>query len=371
MLTETSVSNNIATLGNITHPCLQTFWPNAILYACLCDGFGYKHKIGTSPYFYINQKHIHLKYLHPFSTPVYFTVSAHERKQGKLGQARALKGFFVGYSYSKYLQPCYRVGTYGRVRITKDVIFDLTINFKSDLDKDLPTLGEFNNVPSLELVHDQDNADAQRRQFIMSPAIQEVTIPDLTDVTTPLVETSAAPSLPTSDPYLPSDADVYNGTDIGTKYDDEGDIQYWYNMKYNLSTQIKTGDPYPAEFRRVILEPQHWRSTKFLCALEVRDPRVPTSYDKAIVLTLWAAAITTERGKFRDHNRLVMTPFTGQHLVKWIFSIKTDGTDKARRGDLMIPWVDFNQKEIYCGNITACGIKLVLAIAASYKLQMR
>ena len=37
----------------------------------------------------------------------------------------------------------------------------------------------------------------------------------------------------------------------------------------------------------------------------------------------------------------------------------------------MIPWVDFNPKEIYCGNITACGIKLVLAIAASYKLRMR
>ena len=40
---------NIAMLGKITHPCLQTFWPDAILYACHCDGFGYKHKIGTSP----------------------------------------------------------------------------------------------------------------------------------------------------------------------------------------------------------------------------------------------------------------------------------------------------------------------------------
>ena len=144
-------------------------------------------------------------------------------------------------------------------------------------------------------------------------------------------------------------------------------------MKYNLSTQVKTGDPYPAEFSHVILETQHWRSTKLLCALEVRDPCVPTSYDKA---PLWAAAITTELGKFRDHNCLVMTPLTGQHLVpmKWIFSIKTDGTSKAclvLRGDLMIPWVDINPKEIYCGNITACGIKLVLAIAASYKLRMR
>ena len=64
------------------------------------------------------------------------------------------------------------------------------------------------------------------------------------------------------------------------------------------------------------------------------------------------------------------------HLVpmKWIFSIKTDGTYKARlvgRGDLMLPWIDFNPKEIYCGNISACGIKLVLTIAASYKLRMR
>ena len=53
--------------------------------------------------------------------------------------------------------------------------------------------------------------------------------------------------------------------------------------------------------------------------------------------------------------------------MKWIFSIKTDGTYKARlvgRGDLMT-------QEFYCGNITACGIKLVLGIAASYKLRMR
>ena len=128
------------------------------------------HKIGTSPYFYVNQRHIHLKYLHHLWTPVYFTVPPHERRQGKVGQAQAP---------------------------------------------------------------------------------------------------------------------------------------------------------------------------------EVKDPRVPTSYDKAIVIPLWAAAITTELGKFRDHNCLVMTPFTGQHLVpmKWIFSIKTDGTYKARlvdplgrlqpKGDLM------------------------------------
>ena len=46
------------------------------------------------------------------------------------------------------------------------------------------------------------------------------------------------------------------------------------------------------------------------------------------------------------------------------------GTPGWKRGP-QIPWVDFNPKEIYCGKNTACGIKLVLAIAASYKLRMR
>ena len=31
---------NIAMLSNINHPCPQTFWPEAIEYACYSDGFG-------------------------------------------------------------------------------------------------------------------------------------------------------------------------------------------------------------------------------------------------------------------------------------------------------------------------------------------
>ena len=77
----------------------------------------------------------------------------------------------------------------------------------------------------MELVHDQDNADALRRQLIMSPVTQEVTVPDLTDVPAPPVVTSAASNTLTSDPNLPSDADVYNDADISTKYDEDGNIQ--------------------------------------------------------------------------------------------------------------------------------------------------
>ena len=87
---ERSVGNivtkaNIAMMGNINNPCLQTYWPDAIQYACHCDGFGYKSKIGTSPYFYLTQRHVHLKYLHPFWTPVHYTIPPHERHGGKLG----------------------------------------------------------------------------------------------------------------------------------------------------------------------------------------------------------------------------------------------------------------------------------------------
>ena len=66
-------------LGTINNPCPQQFWPDAIEYACHSDGFGFKNKIGTSPYFYMNQRHVHLKYLHPFWTPVYFTIPPNEQ----------------------------------------------------------------------------------------------------------------------------------------------------------------------------------------------------------------------------------------------------------------------------------------------------
>ena len=83
------------------------------------------------------------------------------------------------------MQPCYRVvakyanGTYGRVRITKDVILDMNFNFRSELESDLPTEAEFNSIPSLELVADEDNAAALRRQLILAPAIQEEPVWDI------------------------------------------------------------------------------------------------------------------------------------------------------------------------------------------------
>ena len=55
----------------------------------------------------------------------------------------------------------------------------MNINFRSELESDLPTEAEFNSIPSLELVADEDNADALRRQLILAPAIQEEPVPHI------------------------------------------------------------------------------------------------------------------------------------------------------------------------------------------------
>ena len=105
-------------------------------------------------------------------------------------------------------------------------------------------------------------------------------------------------------------------------------------------------------------------------------PRVPKDFWKAMAIPEWNKAIDTELIKFEANNFLQYVPDTGQHLVPmmWLFSIQTDGTKKARlevRGDMMIPLVDFDPDAVYCGDVSACSIKIALTIAGMCYLVMR
>ena len=248
----------------------------------------------------------------------------------------------------------------------------MNINFRSELECDLTTEADINSIPSLELVEDEDNADTLRRHLILAPAIQEESVPDI----------PPAPVIPLDpdhmihdeddidiitdidpDPYLPDEPDKYNDNDVGNKFDIDGNIQYRYNLALNDRTKIKQGQIDQAEFSFRVLEKIHWEFIKRLCFMMIKDPRISKSYEEAMTIPEWRKAIESELKKFRTHNCLITAIYDGQHLVpiKWIFSIKTDGTYKARlvgRGDLMLPRIDFNPKEIYCGNISACGKKL-------------
>jgi hypothetical protein len=63
----------------------------------------------------------------------------------KIGDPRAYKAHFVSYDYTSTLTKTYKVievyadGRYGKVRSSKDVIFDHSINFRSACPNDMPT----------------------------------------------------------------------------------------------------------------------------------------------------------------------------------------------------------------------------------------
>ena len=139
----------------------------------------------------------------------------------------------------------------------------MNINFLSKLESDLPTEADFNSIPSLELVADENNADALRRQLILAPAIQEEPVPDIPPA--PVIphdpdhmihheyDIDIIPDIDT-DPYLPEEPDKYNDNDIGNKFDVDGNIQYWYNLAQNDRTKIKQDQIDQAEFSFRVLE---------------------------------------------------------------------------------------------------------------------
>ena len=80
--------------------------------------------------------------------------------------------------------------------------------------------------------------------------------------------------------------------------------------------------------------------------------------------------------KFERNLCLNIVPYNNQHLVPmmWAFVIKSEGTKKARlvgRGDLMLPYIDFDLYAVYYGNVSASSIKVSVTIAAKYKLIMK
>ena len=99
----------------------------------------------------------------------------------------------------------------------------MNVNFHSLDDNDLPSEQEFKNISALELVADADNADALRRQLILPPALPVAPTPDIPDPE-PLPDTD----IPLPDPFIPEAPDPHD--EIGSTYDEIGNILYWYNI---------------------------------------------------------------------------------------------------------------------------------------------
>ena len=126
------------------------YWELAMTYAAITMGFNFSSAIGTSPYYYITGQKANVKYLHPFWSKCYVFIPT-EFRQGKLGSPRAHKARFVGYDYTTILFPNYIVmeilenGQYGKIKSSKDVIFDNSINNDKYIDDEAPYDREFKN----------------------------------------------------------------------------------------------------------------------------------------------------------------------------------------------------------------------------------
>ena len=83
-----------------------------------------------------------------------------------------------------------------------------------------------------------------------------------------------------------------------------GNVLYWYTIQHKDS-----------DMKLVMVETTHHDCMKQMLYMEVRDPRVPSSYDKAILIPMWNTAICVELEKFKKHNCLLLMHFDGQHLV--------------------------------------------------------
>jgi hypothetical protein len=341
-----SAKTNIAMMAPVPH-VPNSFWDYAMAYACDTQSYNYSSVIGTSPYMKITGKPINIKYLQPFWSSCYVYIPVKDR--AKVGAPRAYKARFVGYANTTLLFPNYIVipvnerGQYQKCKDSKNVIFDPTIDFDVYTPNEEPYDDEFLNTDHYI-------------PFLNRSIPEEVHVPVSPERT--YIPKIVQENKQKREEILDTDETINT---FHEPYEDiDGSPVYWYSFYVRNY-----------EYPLIMCETQHYYKTKV-----VRDPRVPSNYYNAITKPQWADAISKELDKFEKNLCLQIVPYNGQHLVPmmWTFVIKTDGTKKARlvgRGDLMLPYVDFDPNAVYCGNVTACSIKMCLTIAAKYKLTMK
>ena len=381
----------------------QKFWDLAFEYTCITHAFNYHSAIKTSPYHLITGKHVILKNLKAFWSLCWVHIALEDRK-GKIGFPRAYKARFVGYDLSRTLEPCFKVieilptGIFGKIRTSKDVIFDKDNNYNytdeypSDLDFSNLHQNINNDISAVLPANKVVEKDSEQQLATPAIPIHPVpVIPCIIQNRTPenpipakihpnvinnnkIVNKSGSTNIKSTKQNIPFDPTPIRDTNNKSDIDDNDigintpiqniendDAVYWY------STHVRNHEHFLS-----LIEASHHEKL----FINFDQLNVPKSFWKAMAIPEWKNAIDTELKKFEKNSCLHVVPYIDQHLVPmmWLFSIKTDGTKKARlvgRGDMMIPLVDFDPDAVYCGNVSSCSIKMALSIAAAYGLVMK
>ena len=144
LLTEKTI---IALLTAIP-PVPDKYWELAMTYAANTLGCNFSTVVGTSPYYYITGSKASLKYLRPFWSKCYVYLPL-EFRQGTLGCRRAQNARFVCYENTTILFPIFLIteildgGIYGKPQSSKDVIFDNSTEYQTNIDNEEPYDREF------------------------------------------------------------------------------------------------------------------------------------------------------------------------------------------------------------------------------------
>jgi hypothetical protein len=175
------------------------YWCLCMEYACKTASLNYHRKIGTMPYFFVYGQHVNIKHLHPFWARCWVFIALEDRK-GKVGFPRAYKAHFLGYESSRTLEPTFKViqvhsnGTYGKVGISKDVIFDDTIDFHNETVS--PPDSDFNRG-----IDEQDRIVPVIRapMPLIAPSVQPIPAPMPSTVPSPIMPEALPKALPRQD----------------------------------------------------------------------------------------------------------------------------------------------------------------------------
>ena len=171
-----AVKTNIAML-NPDPSVPAKYWCLAMTYACDTHSFNYHSRYEDSPYHLITGRHVDVRQLYPFWCRCWVYIPLNDR-HGKVNAPRALKAHFVGYSYTTILTKMYKYievyadGTYGKVRVSKDIIFDQSINFTSSR-QEMPTEDAFGYASVLPYPLSANRAD-HRVRFSDTPVLSRL-----------------------------------------------------------------------------------------------------------------------------------------------------------------------------------------------------
>jgi hypothetical protein len=155
----------------------------------------------------ITRRHVDVRQLYPFWCRCWVYIPLNDR-HGKVNAPRALKAHFVGYSYTTVLTKTYKYievyadGTYGKVRVSKDVIFDLSINFTS-MRQAMPTEDAFGYGQTLSYPLNARNAE-HRVRFSDSHMLSRTGEPSVpAPPLAPILKPPVALEKPRTDPPSP------------------------------------------------------------------------------------------------------------------------------------------------------------------------